>query len=110
MQMRVVRKDLLPEPDRRRCPRDQVHWTTTVRATTVPEVEVLVLDISPMGFSAGCHREFGDGEWIQVELPVVGDLDAGVVWCIAGHFGASFAEPIAPEPYTQLLDVLRGNG
>lgn len=93
--------------ERRRYPRDPVSWLTTASWNGGATVDVRVLDISPMGFSAGCPREFMDDERIRVNLPILGQVDADVVWCKAGHLGACFARPIPTDTYSRLLEAVR---
>lgn len=94
--------------ERRRFPRDPVSWPTAINRGGGAAIDIRVLDISPMGFSAGCSRELTEEERIRVALPILGQVDAEVVWCIAGHFGACFKQPIAEAAYTRLLDAMCG--
>lgn len=93
--------------ERRRFPRDPVSWPTTVNGSG-GGADVRVLDISPIGFSAGCPRPFAEDERIRVTLPVIGQVDADIVWCMAGHFGACFTRPTPGDTYARLLQAMRG--
>lgn len=96
--------------ERRRFPRDPVSWPTAINRVGGAPVDIRVLDISPMGFSAGCPRELAEEERIRVALPILGQVDADVVWCIAGHFGACFARPVPEASYTRMLQAIRSEG
>ncbi len=93
--------------ERRRFPRDPVSWPTTVNWNGGAGVDIRILDISPIGFSAGCPREFAEDQRIRVTLPVLGQVDADIVWCIAGHFGACLTRPIPSETYSRLIAAMR---
>lgn len=95
--------------DRRRYPRDQVSWQTDVQARGF-SASARILDISPMGFSAACSREFAEADPIRVTLPIVGQVQADIVWGLAGHFGACFPSPFEATLYARMLSAVRREG
>lgn len=96
---------------RRTVPRDMIELLTLVRCGDQPAARARIVDISPYGCQArvtGQARERGD--IVHILLPIVGEVEAHVMWGIKGLFGCKFALPIDPHLYPQMLAMIREEG
>ena len=97
-----------PQPQRRQANRDAVDHDTQLRLPGHPPLNVHVIDISPSGLHARCsERRFQRGESVAVRLPLVGLVQARVMWGLRGCFGCQFLVPVDARCYLDILAVIR---
>lgn len=58
-------------------------------------VEVVIRDISSTGFMGECDSFVRIGSLVSVALPEIGQVDATIVWALAGRLGGKFSAPVA---------------
>lgn len=92
--------------ERRRTPRDDVDFITSVLIGGGEIISVRLVDISPMGFHARSHRQFERGETVTLNLPLVGPVSAQVAWALTGCFGCWVEHKIPIGTYARLLPLL----
>lgn len=107
----------MPVPDdvrelaRRVVPRDMIELLTLVRCADNVSVRARICDISPYGCQArgtGTAREKGD--IVHILLPIIGEVEAHVMWGLKGLFGCKFETPIDADLYPQMLAMIRAEG
>lgn len=97
-----------PLPQRRQAKRDTVDHHTQVLLPGHPPLDVHVIDISPNGFHARCtQRQFQRGESLALRLPLVGLVQARVMWGLRGCFGCQFLVPVDARRYLDVLATIR---
>jgi hypothetical protein len=91
----------------RRAPRDEVALPTRMLNADRLAADVLLVNISPLGFMV---REYGmtqKGAVVRLVLPRLGECEATVVWSLGGRVGAEFTKEIDPYAYTAMLNAAR---
>lgn len=98
----------LRELARRTVARDMIDFRTAVTVEALGQLDARLMDISPYGFQCrASSRMLERGERAWVVLPLVGEQQADVMWGLKGLFGCRFVEPIDPDLYARLLDLIR---
>jgi hypothetical protein len=97
-----------PLPQRRQSTRDTIsHHSQVVRPGNLA-IDVHLVDLSPNGFHARCsERPFQRGESVAVRLPLIGQVQARVMWGLRGCFGCQFLVPIDARTYLDVLAMIR---
>ncbi|RVT94574.1 PilZ domain-containing protein [Sphingomonas crocodyli] len=91
----------------RRAPRDEVALPTRMIDAQNRAADVLLVNVSPLGFMV---REYGStekGSIVKLQLPRLGDVPAKVVWSLGGRIGAEFLTPIDQYAYTAMLNAAK---
>jgi hypothetical protein len=81
-------------PERRQSPRTSVLRPARVRLNDWSRLAVEVIDVSRDGFSARSDALPRVGNYVTLEVPGIGRVEARVVWCDEEKFGARFIRPI----------------
>ena len=84
-------------------PRDEVYRRTRITLADRRTVPGIVVNLSPHGLMVRVEAQIAAGEWIKVELPVVGTLGAAVRWSLGGRVGCQFEQAINPGAYDEVL-------
>ncbi len=84
-------------------PRDEVYCRARATLADQRSVPVTVVNLSPGGMMARAEVDIAVGEWVKVQLPVVGMVTAAVRWSLGGRIGCQFDRPIDARRYGQLL-------
>ncbi len=93
--------------EQRRAPRDDVALPTRMYLTDNRASDVLLVNISPLGFMA---REYGTTPKetiVRIALPRLGQVSARVAWSLGGRIGAEFIKPIDELAYKAMLGAAR---
>lgn len=81
----------------RRAERRPVSASARLRPNAWSAIEVAMLDLSELGFRAGCEARLRVGAGVTLEIPGIGTVEAQVEWQRGGEFGARFYEAINLE-------------
>lgn len=87
-------------------PRDEVHHRTRVTLADRRSLPVLVVNMSPGGLMIRSDAAVSVGEWIRIQLPVVGDMQAAVRWALGGRIGCQLERPIPANRYHAVLGAM----
>lgn len=93
--------------ERRRAPRDDVDFPTIATRGWTETLDIRLLNISSMGFHARGKAEFVRGQKLRIMLPVVGEIEAQVAWCLTGCCGGWFPTPMSDGDYVAVLTAIR---
>ena len=93
--------------ERRGEERHAVHWLTRGEHRRRGDFDLTVTNISRAGFLATAVAGLERGERLLVRLPVVGHLDAFVMWSLGERFGFQFERPLLAGDLEKLLMALR---
>ncbi len=100
----------LRELARRTVARDTIELQTLVRSDAFGTVRARLADMSPYGCQARLAGTLWEqGERIFVLLPLVGEIEARIMWGLKGIFGCKFDNPIDADIYPTLLTTIRTN-
>ncbi|MFN3434045.1 MAG: PilZ domain-containing protein [Sphingomonas sp.] len=87
-------------------PRDEVHHRTRATLADRRNVPVLVVNLSPGGLMIRSDAPVSVGEWIRIQLPVVGDTQAAVRWALGGRIGCQLERTIPANRYHAVLGAM----
>ncbi|WOK35533.1 PilZ domain-containing protein [Sphingomonas sp. C3-2] len=94
--MHIAAKVALESPvqNQRRATRENILVSTTMRASGNHGVDIVIRNISSLGFMAETNGEFEADQRVRVRLPALGTIIARIVWVKDEQFGAEFAEEV----------------
>ena len=95
--------------DDRRWPRDEVYHRARGFDMRARELQLLIVNISPMGLMARCDAAIQAEERIRVNLPIVGTVAATVRWSLGGRLGCQFDQQVDQASYYEMLANLLKN-
>ncbi|ATE63905.1 PilZ domain-containing protein [Rhizorhabdus dicambivorans] len=93
--------------EQRRAPRDEVALPTRMFVKDHQGSDVLLVNISPLGFMVREYGETPKGSIVRLALPRLGQVTAKVVWSLGGRVGAEFIKPIDHYAYTAMLNAAK---
>lgn len=93
--------------NKRRVEREDVQVSTTLRASGIHSQDIVVRNISTLGFMADATGKFAIDDRVRIRLPALGTVIARLVWARGGQIGCEFEEEI---DLTRLRAVLAATG
>nr|WP_210358905.1 PilZ domain-containing protein [Sphingomonas beigongshangi] len=94
--------------DGRAEPRDEVHHRSRARLVDGRTLPVLIVNLSPGGLMLRSDAAVSVGEWISIQLPVLGDVKAAVRWALGGRIGCQLERAIPANRYHAVLGGMQG--
>ncbi|MEO6717933.1 MAG: PilZ domain-containing protein [Novosphingobium sp.] len=95
--------------DLRRATRHPVEHRVIGEHRRLGDVHLQVINISAHGFMATEAPGLTRGERIIVRLPVVGRIEAHLIWTTEGKAGFQFERIIRLEDFIKIIEVLQEN-
>ncbi|USU05920.1 PilZ domain-containing protein [Sphingomonadaceae bacterium OTU29THOMA1] len=92
--------------DDRTEPRDEVHHRSRAMLADRRSVSVLIVNLSPQGLMIRSDAPVSVGEWLRIQLPVVGEVQVAVRWALGGRIGCQLERPIAANRYHMVLGAM----
>jgi len=89
--------------DQRKAERAPVAMHAMMRAIGYHGIDVIVSEISALGFTAEVKDRFPPQSFVRLKLPGIGSVYAEVVWSKGGRLGGKFVTPIAPARLQRTL-------
>ena len=102
-------KARLTVTDVRRGARHPVDYPATAEHQRLGEVVLHVVNVSAQGFMIQGEVALERGERIEVQLPVIGRIDAHLVWSHDDRAGFQFERLIRPDDFSTLVETLQPN-
>lgn len=98
--------------EKRRAERDAVSIKAELHEPNEEAHEVLIGNLSPFGFMAISPVGYREGTLVRLQLPMIGEVNARIVWSLSDRIGAEFIRPFDVRGYRELLDASprRANG
>ncbi|MGP1282741.1 MAG: PilZ domain-containing protein [Parasphingopyxis sp.] len=90
--------------EKRRAARDAVSIRAALHEPGADSHEILVGNLSPFGFMAISPKAYREGTLVRLDLPLIGEVNARIVWSLSDRLGAEFIRPFDARGYRQLLD------
>ncbi len=95
--------------DKRQATRHPVSHPVIGEHRELGDVHLHVSNISAQGFMVDGELPFGRGERVTIRLPVVGRIEAHVIWQTADRAGFQFERILRLDDFTMLIDELQPN-
>lgn len=92
-----------PEPDRRRAERFAVHLGAVQIESKLYAEHAAIINVARLGFLARTRLKYASGDPLSVHFPLLGRLEAMVVWSERGMLGARFHEPVPEVTFARFL-------
>ena len=99
----------LTVPDKRRAMRHPVDHKLIAEHRQHGDVHLHIVNISAQGFMAAGDSVLGRGERLTIRLPVVGQIEAHLIWSHDGRSGFQFERIIRLDDFLKLIDTLQPN-
>ena len=95
-----------PEVDARQSQRHPIDHHLTAQHQRLGEIGLSLSNISASGFMATGVTMLRKGDRVAMRLPVIGWIEAHVVWTSAGRAGFQFERVIRVDDFADLLAAL----
>ena len=95
--------------DIRRAARHPVDYPVIVEHLTHGDLELHVCNLSAHGFMIDHAPALQRGDRVMIRLPVVGRIEAYVIWTIDRRAGFQFERIIRLDALTEMLDRMQPN-
>lgn len=95
--------------DMRRAARHPVDFPVIGEHRTRGDVHVHIVNLSAHGFMIRGDELFERGERLTIRLPVIGRIEAHVIWRTEDRCGFQFERILRLEDFNALLDQLQPN-
>jgi PilZ domain len=86
-----------PAQDQRRAQRKTVSVAADMRLLGYHGFDVVVRDISELGFKVESPVKVASGSIVRLRLPGLGMLLGKIIWARSGHLGGEFINPVSPS-------------
>lgn len=96
-----------PDLERRRSERHPVDYRALAEHRTIGDLEMHIVNISPHGFMCQGEISLTRGERVSIRLPVVGFIEAHLVWSAGERAGFQFERIIRTDELVAMLELLR---
>lgn len=96
--------------ERREKPRLKLSSTARLRPNHWSAAEIDMVDFSSDGFRAAGELLLRIGNYVSLEVPGIGWVEARIVWQQHGEFGARFVTPVNPDHCAWASRQARANG
>lgn len=93
--------------NRRQHEREDVFLHTVISIGRDDYVPADLVNISTSGFLVRCNRSFQRKDRLRIALPMLGDMPAEVMWCLAGCVGCQLVYPVKEQDFPRLLAEIR---
>lgn len=95
--------------DKRRAMRHPVDYKVIAEHRQLGDVHLQIINISAQGFMATGNQELGRGERLTIRLPIVGRIEAHLIWSRDSRSGFQFERIIRMDDFLKLIDELQPN-
>jgi hypothetical protein len=95
--------------DLRRAVRHPVDYPVIGEHRQFGDIHLHIANLSAHGFMATGQHGLGRGERIVIRLPVIGRIEAHLIWLTDDRSGFQFERIIRLDDFTRLIDALQPN-
>ncbi|PNU04884.1 PilZ domain-containing protein [Novosphingobium guangzhouense] len=95
--------------DKRRATRHPVDYAVIAEHRQLGDLELHIVNISAQGFMVQGDITLERGERLVMRLPVVGRIEAHMIWTHEGRAGFQFERIIRIDDFLKLVDTLQPN-
>jgi hypothetical protein len=95
--------------DKRRAARHPVDYTVIAEHRQLGDLDLHIVNISAQGFMVQGDVGLDRGERVVMRLPVIGRIEAHMIWAHEGRAGFQFERIIRVDDFLKLVDTLQPN-
>lgn len=95
--------------DKRRAMRHPVDYKVIAEHRQAGDVHVHIVNLSAQGFMATIDKDLGRGERLDIRLPVVGRIEAHLIWNRDERCGFQFERIIRLDDFLKVIDEMQPN-
>jgi hypothetical protein len=95
--------------DLRRSTRHPVDHRLLAEHRRLGDLMLHVVNLSAHGFMTGTETGLGRGERIVIRLPVVGRIEAHLIWTAGARSGFQFERVIRLDDFTAMIEAMQPN-
>ncbi|GGA03485.1 MAG: pilus assembly protein PilZ [Sphingomonadales bacterium CG12_big_fil_rev_8_21_14_0_65_65_10] len=95
--------------DKRRAARHPVSHKVIGEHRAAGDVHMHIVNLSAQGFMIDGQTELGRGERVTIRLPVVGQIEAHLIWQTDDRAGFQFERIIRVDDFNRLIDEVQPN-
>ena len=95
--------------DKRRAARHPVDYTVIAEHRQLGDLPLHIVNISAQGFMAQGEIQIERGERLVMRLPVIGRIEAHLIWAHEGRSGFQFERIIRIDDFLKLVDTIQPN-
>lgn len=95
--------------DKRRAMRHPVEYKVIAEHRQRGDVHLHIVNLSAQGFMATGDHGLGRGERVAIRLPVVGIIEAHVIWVRDDRSGFQFERIVRLDDFLKMIDTLQPN-
>ena len=92
--------------DQRRAARHAIDHATIAEHRQLGDITTHIINISDNGFMTEGEMPLGKGERIIVRLPVVGRIEAHLIWQVGGRCGFQLERVIRLNEFLDMVEML----
>lgn len=93
----------------RRAARHPVDFKVIAEHRSLGDIHLHVVNLSAQGFMANGLPALGRGERLTIRLPVVGRIEAHLIWLSGERAGFQFERIVRLDDFVELIDTLQPN-
>lgn len=95
--------------DKRRAARHPVDYKVVAEHRQLGDVDLHIVNVSAQGFMVDADFGLERGERLVLRLPVIGRIEAHLIWAHEGRTGFQFERVIRIDDFLKLVDTLQPN-
>lgn len=95
--------------DKRRAARHPVDTTVIAEHRALGDLTLHIVNLSAQGFMASGEVALERGERVVMRLPIIGRIEAHLIWSHEGRAGFQFERIIRIDDFLKLVDTLQPN-
>ena len=95
--------------DLRRAARHPIDFPVIGEHRKLGDIALHIINVSAHGFMTDTAMELGRGERVTIRLPIVGRIEAHLIWTSGARSGFQFERILRIEDFLGLLDQLQPN-
>lgn len=95
--------------DLRRATRHPVDHMVIGEHRQLGDVHLHVMNLSAHGFMTEGENALGKGERVTIRLPVIGRIEAHLIWATDDRAGFQFERIIRLEDFVRMIDIIQPN-
>lgn len=95
--------------DLRRAARHPVDFPVIGEHRKLGDLQMHIVNVSAHGFMTDSASELGRGDRVTIRLPIIGRIEAHLIWASGERTGFQFERILRVEDFLALLDQLHPN-
>ncbi|MFC0203144.1 PilZ domain-containing protein [Novosphingobium soli] len=95
--------------DKRRAARHPVDYTVIAEHRQLGDLHLHIVNLSAQGFMVDGEPPMERGERLVMRLPVIGRIEAHMIWTHEGRAGFQFERIIRIDDFLKMVDTLQPN-